>query len=70
MAAQDRRRAQFAEVRSFVGGVYGADLDAKRIDSLAGGKRSCGSTLRDAMKIGPPVVQQEGRQGDGIGVGI
>ena len=33
-------------------------------------KRSCGSTLRDAMKIGPPVVQQEGRQGDGIGVGI
>src|SRR6185312_15772431 len=35
MAAQDRRRAQFAEVRSFVGGVYGADLHAKRIDSLA-----------------------------------
>jgi Transposase DDE domain len=36
MAAEDRRRGQFAEVRSFVGGVYGADLHAKRIDSLAG----------------------------------
>jgi len=36
MAAEDRLRGQFAEVRSFVGGVYGADLHAKRIDSLAG----------------------------------
>ena len=36
MAGPDRRRAQFAEVRRFVGGVYGADLHAKRIDSLAG----------------------------------
>ena len=36
MADPDRRRVQFAEVRSFVGGVYGDDLHAKRIDSLAG----------------------------------
>jgi hypothetical protein len=35
MADLDRGRAQFAEVRGFVGGVYGGDLHAKRIDSLA-----------------------------------
>ncbi len=35
MANPDRRRAQFADVRAFVGGVYGPDLHAKRIDSLA-----------------------------------
>ncbi len=36
MAVWDRRRGQFAQVRSFVGEVFGADLHAKRIDSLAG----------------------------------
>jgi hypothetical protein len=36
MAKPDQRRAHFAEVRSFVGEVYGGDLHAKRIDSLAG----------------------------------
>jgi hypothetical protein len=36
MAEPYRRRAQFADVRAFVGGVYGGDLHAKRIDSLAG----------------------------------
>ncbi len=36
MAVSDRRRGQFAEVRSFVGEVFGAGLHAKRIDSLAG----------------------------------
>ena len=36
MANLDRRRAQLADVRAFVGAVYGADLHAKRIDSLAG----------------------------------
>ncbi len=35
MANPDRRRAQFAEVRGFVDGVYGGDLHAKRVDSLA-----------------------------------
>jgi len=35
MANLDRRLAQFAAVRGFVGGVYGGDLHAKRIDSLA-----------------------------------
>ena len=33
-------------------------------------KRCDGSTLRNAMKIGPPVVLEEGRQSDGRGVGI
>ena len=36
MAVSDRRRGQFADARSFLGGVFGADLHAKRIDSLAG----------------------------------
>jgi len=36
MANSDRQRAHVSQVRSFVGGVYGADLHAKRIDSLAG----------------------------------
>ncbi len=36
MADSEQRRAQIADVRLFVGGVYGADLHAKRIDSLAG----------------------------------
>ena len=33
-------------------------------------KRCDGSTLRDAIKIGPPVVLEEGRQRDANGVGI
>jgi hypothetical protein len=36
MAHPDRQRAQLADVRSFVGEVYGADLHVKRVDSLAG----------------------------------
>jgi hypothetical protein len=36
MANADRRQAQLSDVRSFVGAVFGADLHAKRIDSLAG----------------------------------
>src|SRR3954463_2745097 len=36
MGKADRRQAGLTEVRSFVGGVYGEDLHAKRIESLAG----------------------------------
>ncbi len=36
MAVSDRRRAELADVHSFVGGVYGGDLHAKRVESLAG----------------------------------
>jgi len=36
MANLDRRRTHFSAVRSFLGEVYGTDLHAKRIDSLAG----------------------------------
>src|SRR3712207_4583558 len=36
MGKADRGQAGLAEVRSFVGGVYGEDLHAKRIASLAG----------------------------------
>jgi hypothetical protein len=34
------------------------------------GKRGRSSTLRNAIKIGPPVVLEEGRQRDASGVGI
>ena len=36
METADRTRGRFDEVRSFIGEVYGPDLHAKRIDSLAG----------------------------------
>src|SRR5271167_3657668 len=36
MANPDRRRAQLADVRALVGEVFGADLHARRVDSLAG----------------------------------
>ena len=35
MSHRDRRRVQLSKVRSFVGGVFGADLHVKRIESLA-----------------------------------
>ncbi len=35
MANPSRRRTQLADARSFVGAVYGSDLHAKRVDSLA-----------------------------------
>ena len=36
MASPDRLRAKFADVGAFVGGLYGADLHANRVESLAG----------------------------------
>jgi hypothetical protein len=36
MAIPDRRRAKFADVGTFVGELYGVDLYAKRVESLAG----------------------------------
>jgi Transposase DDE domain len=36
MANADRRRARLADVRAFVGELYGEDLHAKRVESLAG----------------------------------
>ncbi len=36
MANPDRRRAQLADVRAFLGEVFGSDLHVKRVDSLAG----------------------------------
>src|SRR5271167_2148420 len=35
MVVVDRRRARIADVRRFVGGVYGCDLHAKRVEALA-----------------------------------
>jgi DDE family transposase len=36
MMKVDRRFGRFDDVRSFIGGLYGPDLHAKRVDSLAG----------------------------------
>lgn len=36
MAVSERRRAKFADVGAFVGGLFGVDLHAERVGSLAG----------------------------------
>jgi hypothetical protein len=61
MGVSDRRRAQFADIRSFVGEVYGADLHAKRIDSLAGATLGVmqSASLAVAM-IGQALAQARG----------
>ena len=61
MAQADRRRAQLADVRAFVGAVYGADLHAKRIDSLAGATLGVmqSASLAVAM-IGQALAQAKG----------
>ena len=62
MAQADRRRAQLADVRAFLGAVYGADLHAKRID-LVGWVRHWGvmqsASLAVAM-IGQALAQARG----------
>jgi len=61
MAVSDRRRAQFVDIRSFVGGVYGADLHAKRVDALAGATLGVmqSASLAVAM-IGQALAQARG----------
>jgi hypothetical protein len=61
MADPDRRRAGFAEVRSFVADVYGPDLHAKRIDSLSGATLGVmqSASLAVAM-IGQALAQARG----------
>jgi len=61
MAQVDRRRAQLADVRAFLGAVYGADLHAKRIDSLAGAALGVmqSASLAVAM-IGQALAQAKG----------
>ena len=61
MAQADRRRPQLADVRAFLGAVYGADLHAKRIDSLAGAALGVmqSASLAVAM-IGQALAQAKG----------
>jgi hypothetical protein len=61
MADSERRRTQLADVRSFVGGVYGADLHSKRIDSMAGATLGVmqSASLAVAM-IGQALAQARG----------
>jgi len=61
MANVDRRRARYAEVRSFVSEVYGAELHAKRIASLTGATLGVmhSASLAVAM-IGQALAQAQG----------
>jgi Transposase DDE domain len=61
MGKADRGQAGLAEVRSFVGGVYGEDLHAKRIASLAGATLGVmqAASLAVAM-IGQALAQARG----------
>jgi len=61
MANPHRQQRQFADVRAFVGKVYGADLHAKRIDSLTGATLGVmqSASLAVAM-IGHALVQARG----------
>jgi len=61
MRQADRRRAQLADVRVFLGEVYGTDLHAKRIDSLAGATLGVmqSASLAVAM-IGQALAQAKG----------
>src|SRR3954468_258276 len=61
MGKADRGQARLAEVRSFVGGVYGEDLHAKRIASLAGATLGVmqAASLAVAM-IGQALAQARG----------
>ena len=61
MPNPDRRRAQLADVRGFVGGLYGEDLHAKRVESLAGatlGVMRCASLA--VATIGQALAQARG----------
>jgi hypothetical protein len=61
MAHPGRQRAQLADVRSFVGELYGADLHAKRVESLAGATLGVmqSASLAVAM-IGQALAQARG----------
>ena len=61
MAHSDRRLARLAEVRWFVGDVYGAGLHAKRVDSLSGATLGVmqSASLAVAM-IGQALAQARG----------
>ena len=61
MAHPDRRLARLAEVRWFVDDVYGADLHAKRVDSLSGATLGVmqSASLAVAM-IGQALAQARG----------
>ena len=61
MAHADRRRTQLADVRSFVGELYGGDLHAKRVESLAGATLGVmqSASLAVAM-IGQALAQARG----------
>jgi hypothetical protein len=61
MGQADRRQLGLAEVRSFVGGVYGEDLHTKRIASLAGATLGVmqAASLAVAM-IGQALAQTRG----------
>lgn len=61
MVSQDYTRRRFDDVRGFIGGLYGSDLHAKRVDALAGATLGVmtGASLAVAM-IGQALAQARG----------
>lgn len=61
MAAVDHSRRRLEDVRGFIGGLYGPDLHAKRVDALAGATLGvmAGASLAVAM-IGQALAQARG----------
>ena len=61
MAAVDHSRRRLEDVRGFIGGLYGPDLHAKRVDALAGATLGvmAGASLAVSM-IGQALAQARG----------
>ncbi len=61
VVSQDHTRRRLDDVRGFIGGLYGSDLHAKRVDALAGATLGvmAGASLAVAM-IGQALAQARG----------
>ena len=61
MVSQDQMCRRLKDVRGFIGGLYGPDLHAKRVDALAGATLGvmAGASLAVAM-IGQALAQAWG----------
>jgi hypothetical protein len=65
-----RCKKKCAENELKIANLYIAEIQDLASKMKIVSKRGRSSTLRNAMKIGPPVVLEEGRQRDASGVGI
>ena len=62
MVRSERANGRLEDVRGFIGGLYGPDLHAKRVDALAGATLGvmAGASLAVAM-IGQALAQAQAR---------